>query len=93
MVIVVVVVPSADFGPAIVAAMKKRMKGTIEFIVTFSQTNDIMLYPSLQGHLIGCRTGNGDQLSSNQAEPGQAINSAVAYFPSISCATSCPLAL
>ena len=47
----------------------------------------------LQGHPTGCRTGNGDQLSSTQAEPGQAIKSAVAYFPSISCATSCPVAL
>ena len=36
-----------------------------------------------------CRTGNGKKLSSTQAEPGQAINSAVTYFPSISCATSC----
>ena len=41
----------------------------------------------------GCRAGNGDKLSSTQAEPGQSINSAVAYFPSISCATSCPVAL
>ena len=47
----------------------------------------------LRGHLTGCRAGNGDQLSSNQAEPGQAIKSAVAYFPSISCATSCRVAL
>ena len=37
----------------------------------------------------GCRTGYGDKLSRTQAEPGQAINSAVAYFPSVSCATSC----
>ena len=47
----------------------------------------------LQGHLTGCRTGNGDQLNSTQAQPGQAIKSAVAYFPSISCATSCRVAL
>ena len=40
-----------------------------------------------------CPTGNGDKLSSTQAEPGQAIKSAVAYFPSISFATSCPVAL
>ena len=39
--------------------------------------------------MAGCRPGNGDQLSSTQAEPGQAITSAVACFPSISCATSC----
>ena len=58
----------------------------------FALTNCVF-FGALQGHLIGCHTGNGDQLSSNQAEPGQAINSAVAYFPSISCATSCPLAL
>ena len=32
----------------------------------------------IPGDPIGCRTGNGDQLSSNQAEPGQAINSDVA---------------
>ena len=36
-----------------------------------------------------CRTGNGRKLSSSQAEPGKAINSDVALFPSISCATSC----
>ena len=36
----------------------------------------------------GCRTGNGKKQSISQAEPGQAIKSAVAYFPSISCATS-----
>ena len=42
-----------------------------------------------QGDLPGCRTGNGEKLSSTQAEPGQAIRSAVAYFPSISRATSC----
>ena len=29
-------------------------------------------------NLTGCRTGNGDQLSSTQAEPGQAIKSTVA---------------
>ena len=33
---------------------------------------------TLQGDLTGCRTGNGGKLSSTQAEPGQAINSAVA---------------
>ena len=32
---------------------------------------------ALQGHPIGCRTGNGEKVSSSQAEPGQAINSAV----------------
>ena len=37
----------------------------------------------------GCRTENGEKLSSTQAEPDQAINSAVAYFPSISSATFC----
>ena len=40
-------------------------------------------YLHAQGHPTGCRTGNGDQLSSSQAEPGHAIKSAVAYFPSI----------
>ena len=35
-----------------------------------------LLYP--QGNLTGCRTGNGEKLSSSQAEPGQAIKSAVA---------------
>ena len=35
----------------------------------------------LQGHPTRCRPGNGDQLRSSQAEPGQAIKSAVAYFP------------
>ena len=47
----------------------------------------------LQDDLTGCRTGNGEKLSSSQAEPGQAIKSAVAYFPSISCATSSQVAL
>ena len=42
----------------------------------------------LPGSAPGCRTGNGEKLSSTQAEPVQAIKSAVAYFPSISCATS-----
>ena len=37
----------------------------------------------------GCRTGNGEKLSSSQAEPPQAIKSAVVQLPSISCATSC----
>ena len=32
----------------------------------------------LQGDLTGCRTGNGDKLSSSQPQPGQAIKSAVA---------------
>ena len=32
----------------------------------------------LQGNLIGCRTGNGEKLSSSQAEPGKAKKSAVA---------------
>ena len=50
-------------------------------------------FVKLQGHPTGYLTGNGDQLRSNQAEPGQAIKSAVAYFPSISCATSCQVAL
>ena len=40
-----------------------------------------------------CHTGNGEKLSSTQVELGQAINSNVAYFPFISCATSCPVAL
>ena len=44
--------------------------------------------PAVQGEPIGCRTGNGKKLSSSQAEPGQAIKSDVASFPSISCATS-----
>ena len=39
--------------------------------------------------MAGCRPGNGEKLNRSQAEPGQAITSAVAYFPSISCATSC----
>ena len=39
--------------------------------------------------IAGCRSGNGEKLSCSQAEPGQAINSAVAYFSSVSCATSC----
>ena len=46
-------------------------------------------YPNgLPGSAPGCRTGNGEKLSRTQAEPVQAIKSAVAYFPSISGATS-----
>ena len=53
-----------------------------------------LLHRQLQVYNTGPRhTGNGDQLSSTQAEPGQAIKSAVAYFPSISCVTSCRVAL
>ena len=40
------------------------------------------------GSAPGCRTGNREKLSSTQAEPGLAIKSGVAYFPSISCTTS-----
>ena len=36
-----------------------------------------------------CRTGSGEKLSRSQAEPDQAITSAVAYFPSISCGALC----
>ena len=35
-------------------------------------------FSPLQGNMTGCRTGNGEKLSSSQAEPGQAIKSAVA---------------
>ena len=45
-------------------------------------------FPTLPGSAPGCRTGNGEKLSRTQAEPVQAIKSAVAYFPSISGATS-----
>ena len=38
----------------------------------------------------GCHKGYGKKLSCTQAQPGQAITSAVSYFPSISCATSRP---
>ena len=31
---------------------------------------------SIQGDLTECRTGNGEKLSSNQAEPGQPLGSA-----------------
>ena len=37
----------------------------------------------------GCCNGNGEKLSSSQAEPRQEIKSAVALFPFITCATSC----
>ena len=47
----------------------------------------------LQGDRTGYRVGNREKLNSAQAEPGQAITSAVAYFLSISCATSCPVTL
>ena len=33
---------------------------------------------NIQDDLTGCRTGNGEKLSSSQAEPGQAIKSAAA---------------
>ena len=50
-----------------------------------------MSYPTLDvpGQSTGCGTGKGEKRSSSQAEPGQAIKSAVASFLSISCATSC----
>ena len=48
---------------------------------------------SLQGDRTEYRTGNREKLNNTQGEPGQAITSAVAYFPSISCASSCPVAL
>ena len=35
-------------------------------------------YDQIQGDMTGCRTGNGEKLSSSQAEPGQAITSDVA---------------
>ena len=37
----------------------------------------------------GFPTGNGEQLSNSQSELSLAINSAVAYFPSIPCGASC----
>ena len=37
-----------------------------------------ILHARVQGDLIGRRTGNGEKLNSSQAEPGQAIKSAVA---------------
>ena len=37
-----------------------------------------MSYPTLPWSAPGCRTGNGEKLSSSQAEPGQASKSAVA---------------
>ena len=37
----------------------------------------------------GCPTRNGEKLRSSQAEQSRAINSAVAYFSSISCEASC----
>ena len=42
-------------------------------------------------YVLMCRmpTGNGEKLNSSCAEPDQAINSDVAYFPSISCVASC----
>ena len=40
----------------------------------------ISLLPPLQGDPIGCRAGNGEKVSSSQAEPGQAINSAGAGY-------------
>ena len=51
------------------------------------------VYVPVQGDRTGYRAGNREKLNSTQAEPGQAITSAVAYFPSISCATFCPVAL
>ena len=40
-----------------------------------------MQLESLPFSSAGCRTGNGEKVSTTQAEPGQAINSDVAYFP------------
>ena len=40
------------------------------------------------GEWSGYHTGKGEKLTCSQAETGQAIKSAVAYFPSISCVAS-----
>ena len=43
---------------------------------------------SVLGEWSGYHTGKGEKLTCSQAETGQAIKSAVAYFPSISCVAS-----
>ena len=40
------------------------------------ETNSVA-QTQVQAHLTGCGTVNGEKLSNSQAEPGQAINSAV----------------
>ena len=52
-----------------------------------------LMHLKVQGDRTGYPAGNREKLNSAQAEPGQAITSAVAYFPSISFVTSCLLAL
>ena len=49
--------------------------------------------PALQSGYIGCNTGNGKKLSSNQAQLGQATCLADAKFLPISCVTSYVAAL
>ena len=73
---------------------KRRKRSTT--ILDIEETWDFetgMAEKHIQGDRTGYRAGNREKLSSTQAEPGQAINSAVAYFPSVSFATSCPVAL
>ena len=45
--------------------------------VTVSGVSLYLSESFLQGDPLGCRTGNGEKVSRTQAEPGQAINSAV----------------
>ena len=50
--------------------------------------NELNRETRIQGQCAGCNTGNGEKLSSRQAMPCQTIKEAVAYFSSISSATS-----
>ena len=62
--------------------------------LTFNSSDcyDILVSMSkFYGILSGCsgyHKGYGEKLRCSQAQPGQAITSAVAYFPSISCLVS-----
>ena len=58
----------------------RYVKSTSSFLISTKK--------GVPGSAPGCRPGNREKLSSTQAEPVQAIQSAVAYFPSISCTTS-----
>ena len=47
------------------------------FLLLVDESAGLETNVNVQGDPIGCRTGNGEKGSSNQVEPGQAINSAV----------------
>ena len=65
--------PSTVAGDTFVGEASSRRTGSSPLRIAPSNSAC-----SVQGDLIGCRTGNGEILSNSQAEPGQFITSAVA---------------